>query len=125
MLVRALDLFHGEATDGVSSEPVGRLTKKRRDRRRELAEFSTTLTKGMKAEILSRYENTCARCGKFVQKGDLEFHHLIFKSKGGRRKADNFAPLHIDCHDEVHRLADRDGVLPPGILRLPALVTGL
>ena len=50
---------------------------------------------------------------------DLEFHHIVFRTDGGLRKVENFAPLHVACHDELHRQAGKSGAAPKGFLVIP------
>jgi len=120
VLIRAIDIFHGELPTTARSDSVGSLVEKRRIVRKDLGDFSATPTTRMKPVIVARYDGLCAYCGKSVKEGDLEFHHLVFKRDGGKRRVENFAPLHVLCHDEVHRLAGKDGQPPPGTLRSPS-----
>ena len=61
----------------------------------------------------------CVACGIQANKRDLELHHLDYAGvqqlEDGRwvaREPDsNLIPLHPYCHELLHRLIDRDGVL--------------
>ncbi len=118
ILVSAIDLFHRDAP--LSSKPdVGIVPRRKRTVRKDLVIYSSHLTAEMELQVLERYGHRCARCNRPVQRGDLEFHHLRFKSRGGLRLVENFAPLHISCHDELHRVAGKDGPVPAGFLRSP------
>lgn len=120
VLVRAIDIFHGKTPKEIKPNEIGDLPSKPRQIWKDLAIYGAQPTAAMQPVILDRYDHKCAFCGKPVAEGDLEFHHLKFRSKGGLRVVDNFAPLHVACHDEVHRLSDKDGVLPKGTLRCPS-----
>lgn len=120
ILVAAIDLFHRDAPVLVPKNAIGSVSRRQRDVRKDLSAYSSAPSSTMKQAILKRYSGCCAFCGTPVSKGDTEFHHMKFKSKGGLRLAENFAPLHVACHDEVHRLADDDGRVPVGTLREPS-----
>ena len=79
------------------------MPKPTRGIRKDLAIYSRPPPAKMKAEILKKHNDRCAHCGKPVAKGDLEFHHIKSVRDGGLRLAENFIPLHVTCHDEVHR----------------------
>jgi hypothetical protein len=114
-LLNAIELFHRHAPPK-SMGTVGTLVTRHREIQKDLSVYSGSLSAKMKREILERYGHCCARCNKPTHKGDLEFHHITFKSKGGLRTVENFAPLHVVCHDDVHRVADQNGNLPPTFL---------
>lgn len=63
-----------------------------------IEEYSRPFPKAWRAEILAKFENLCAHCGKGLQ--DQEFHmdHIVPFTKGGRRVKDNVQPLCPDCN---------------------------
>lgn len=102
--VEAVELFHIATPKAPLKVCAGFLPKPARVIQKELSVYSRTLPASMKAEILEKYKHRCQRCGKPIAKGDLEFHHIKSVRDGGLRLPENFAPLHVACHDEVHRL---------------------
>lgn len=42
----------------------------------------------------------CSLCGRFVDRSQLDLHHLVPKSRGGR----DTVPLHRICHRQIHAL---------------------
>jgi hypothetical protein len=120
ILVRTIELFHRDAPTKSGALEVGELEPARREIRKDLSVYSSARPSGaMEREILERYESRCAVCGLLLKKGDTEFHHMRFKRDGGLRIVKNFAPVHVKCHDEIHRVAAKNGELPRGFLRKP------
>ena len=50
-------------------------------------------------EILERYNHRCANCGST---DDLEIHHIVPVSLGGRDVIENLVPLCSSCHKAAH-----------------------
>lgn len=100
----AAERFHTAAPDTSLKVGAEFLPKPTRVIQKELSIYSRTLPAKMKAEILEKYKHRCQHCGKPIAKGDLEFHHIKSVRDGGLRLPENFAPLHVACHVEVHRL---------------------
>ena len=117
ILLSAIDLFHRDAPDTPADLDVGVVPRRKRLIRKDLGIYAPRPSAKMELQILERYGNKCARCNRRVARGDLQFHHLHFKGKGGLRKVENFAPLHILCHHELHRIEKREGRVPNGWLR--------
>ena len=99
----AVELFHENVSRRVVVTGVNTQPKPTRRTNKDLLVYSRSLSGKMKAEILERHKGCCAHCGKPVVEGDVEFHHVKPVSKGGLRILENFQPLHVSCHDEVHR----------------------
>ena len=101
--VEAVDRFHSVVPSLDIQARENLLPKPARNIRPELAIYSRPPTAKMKIEILRKHNHRCAHCGKPVAKGDLAFHHIKSVRDGGLRLAENFMPLHVACHVEVHR----------------------
>jgi len=78
----------------------------RRFRTEELSLFGRFIRASDKQQVLKWYENQCGFCGRTIVDGDVEFHHVLAYRDGGLRNPENFVPLHLNCHDEVHRIMD-------------------
>jgi len=51
--------------------------------------------------IHERDRNTCCLCGRYVDPG-VKWHHVIFRSHGGKDTAQNGVTLCMDCHSIAH-----------------------
>lgn len=122
ILISTIKLFHRDAWVRGGSLEVGEIEPVRRIVRKDLVVYSSARPSvPMPREILERYNNRCAVCNLALSKSVIEYHHLKFKRDGGLRRVENFAPLHVKCHDELHRVAEKNGNLPNGLLRKPIL----
>jgi hypothetical protein len=122
ILISTIELFHRDAWAKGGSLEVGEIEPARRAVRKDLVVYSSARPSvPMQRKILERYNNRCAVCNVALSKSVIEYHHLKFKRDGGLRCVENFAPLHVKCHDELHRAADQNGNLPNGFLRKPIL----
>lgn len=52
--------------------------------------------------VHARDDGLCLKCGN---PGGPP-HHVIYKSQGGKNKANNLATLCAKCHDEIHNKKD-------------------
>ena len=57
----------------------------------------------MRDEILDRYHNRCANCGC---EDDLQIHHIVPVSIGGKDVITNLVPLCVNCHLAAHHGRD-------------------
>lgn len=57
------------------------------------------LSKEIKEEVLKRDQKECVRCGSTE---NLNVHHIIPQSKGGKEKKENLATLCYSCHLKAH-----------------------
>lgn len=74
----------------------------------------------------------CHGCARLAYEGDLELHHLSYAGvirRDGKWLAyehhHDLIPLHPYCHELLHRLIDRDGVLAWGRDRRTASLLAL
>ena len=54
----------------------------------------------IKKEILIRDNYTCTKCGS---KNNLQIHHIIYHSNGGKDTMENLITLCKQCHAEKHK----------------------
>lgn len=57
-------------------------------------------TKAERESILNLYDNRCANCGSSK---DLQIHHIVPVSNGGKETLGNLTVLCLDCHKKVHK----------------------
>lgn len=78
--------------------PLGRMAKKRTEKRRKynLASTENTLTLSEWEEIKARYDYRCAYCLKKPRR--LEMDHIIPLSKGGTHTKENIVPACRTCN---------------------------
>lgn len=57
-------------------------------------------SKGISQEVLIRSKRHCCFCYRFCGK-NIELHHIIPKSKGGKDSLENCIPLCFDCHADI------------------------
>ena len=54
--------------------------------------------------IISAKDGPCRMCGEpgnFLNRGGIQYHHLIPRDQHGDDVADNIVPLHVVCHTMV------------------------
>ena len=52
---------------------------------------------------------SCCMCGKSVQYGGLEVHHITYKRPTNENVMQDLCTLCHDCHTKMHRFWDRPG----------------
>jgi 5-methylcytosine-specific restriction endonuclease McrA len=61
-----------------------------------------TMTQELRDYVYSRDEGQCLKCGNLGS----DPHHVIYRSKGGKHKANNIATLCNKCHHKIHNITD-------------------
>ena len=61
-----------------------------------------------KQQLVKRQQGRCPACGESLfNEEDIEVHHLLARSQGGKDTYSNLALVHLLCHQQVHAQAER------------------
>jgi RNA-directed DNA polymerase len=61
-----------------------------------------------KQKLAKRQKGRCAECGESLfNEEELQVHHLLARSKGGKDTYSNLALVHLLCHQHIHAKAER------------------
>ena len=67
----------------------------------------------VKAAVWERDSGQCQACGT-AGEGRIHFHHVVYRSQGGKDRYDNLVLLCMRCHDALHR-----GFIDVSLVELP------
>jgi 5-methylcytosine-specific restriction endonuclease McrA len=56
----------------------------------------------IRAEVKAEYRNTCQLCFEKFESLELQIHHILRRSDGGRNNKSNLIPLCGGCHIHTH-----------------------
>lgn len=61
-----------------------------------------------KQQLVKRQQGCCLACGESLfNEEDIEVHHLLARSQGGKDTYSNLALVHVLCHQQLHAQAER------------------
>jgi RNA-directed DNA polymerase len=61
-----------------------------------------------KQKLARRQKGCCPECGESLfNEEELQVHHLLARSKGGKNTYDNLALVHLLCHQQIHAKTER------------------
>src|SRR5262249_41849360 len=62
-----------------------------------------------KQQLVKRQQGRCPACGESLfNEEELEVHHLLARSQGGKDIYSNLVLVHLLCHQQLHAQAKRD-----------------
>lgn len=59
--------------------------------------------RALKEELIDEHGPYCWRCQKMYNTNELEGHHILPRSSGGKNNKANIAMLCHNCHSELHQ----------------------
>lgn len=61
-----------------------------------------------KQKLVKRQKGRCPECGESLfNEEELQVHHLLARSLGGKNAYDNLALVHLLCHQQIHAKTER------------------
>jgi RNA-directed DNA polymerase len=61
-----------------------------------------------KQKLAKKQNGRCAECGESLfNEEEIQVHHLLARSQGGKNRYDNLALVHLLCHQQIHRKTER------------------
>ncbi len=61
-----------------------------------------------KQKLAKRQKGRCPQCGETLfNEEELQIHHLLARSLGGKNAYDNLALVHLLCHQQIHAKTER------------------
>jgi RNA-directed DNA polymerase len=61
-----------------------------------------------KQKLAKRQKGRCPECGESLfNDGDVQVHHLLARSNGGKSTSSNLALVHLLCHQQIHAKTER------------------